>query len=131
MEGKDHQIRERWSEQIIRGGFTAVPMNFLRRYSRLGLNATDAMLLIHIMAYRWDRHLPFPSLTRIAEEMGLSTSQVRFRMARLEKDGYIERVYRKGRSTLYNPSGLIQKLEKDLETAEVPVNDVEIYEREM
>ncbi|QDU54411.1 hypothetical protein Pan181_05920 [Aeoliella mucimassa] len=74
------------------------------------------MLLVHIMARKWDENLPFPSVSKLAEEMGLSVSQLRARLSTLEKKGIIKRVFRKGRSNCYDPTELIKRLEAAIES---------------
>ena len=107
-------IQERWSHEIAKRGFTQVPTNFLWHYANLGLTPTDAMIVIHIMACKWDRRDPFPSTTRISKELGLSKSQVRARLARMQKNGILQRKLRSGRTTIYDLSGLIEKLEASI-----------------
>lgn len=112
---EQYPIHTRWSPKIAEAGFSAVPTSFLRHYAELGISSTEAMLLIHIMARKWDARLPFPSVKKLASEMGLSVSQVRSRLSTLEKKGFLKRVFRKGRSNQYDPSALIKRLEEAVE----------------
>ena len=70
------------------------------------------------MARKWDGRLPFPSVKRLAAEMGLSVSQVRARLSTVEKKGFVKRVPRKGRSNQYDPSALITRLENAIDEYE-------------
>jgi len=108
---EQYPIQARWSPKITESGFSAVPTSFLRHYAELGISSTEAMLVIHIMARKWDARLPFPAVKTLANEMGLSASQVRARLSKLEKRGVIVRITRKGRSNRYDPTPLIKKLE--------------------
>ena len=113
-----YPIQSRWSAKVSKAGFSAVPTNFLRHYAKLGIKSTEAMLLVHIMARKWDGRLPFPSVKRLAAEMGLSVSQVRARLSTVEKKGFVKRVPRKGRSNQYDPSALITRLENAIDEYE-------------
>jgi len=115
MMNEQYPIDSRWSAKVSRSGFSAVPTSFLRHYAQLGISSTEAMLLIHIMAHKWNDRLPFPAVKKLADEMGRSVSQVRARLSSLEKRGFIRRVARKGRSNLYDPAALISRLEKAID----------------
>ena len=95
----------------MEGGWTAVPRTFLTAHAELDITATQAMLVLQIMAYKWDERLPFPSISKIAKHLGIGVSQVRAHLQRLEKAGLLKRRYRKGRSTEYDFSELLRKLE--------------------
>ena len=57
--------------------------------------------------------MPFPSVARLAQEMGLSEGQVRSHLRMLEKKGILKRNLRTGKTTEFDMSGLIEKLESE------------------
>lgn len=109
-----YPLEDRWSWDIAEPGFTPVPMMFLKNYAKIGIKAADAMIIVHIMARKWDAKLPFPSMKTLSEELGLSESQLRARIAALEKKKLIKRVRRYGTSSLFDPSGLISAIEDEM-----------------
>ena len=107
-----YPIDKRWSGEIIKDGWAVVPVRFLKCYSRgLGLKPTQAMLVLHLMACKWDDRSPFPSVARLAAETGLSGGQVRAHIRELERKGILQRNYRTGQTTEFDMTGLIEKLE--------------------
>lgn len=59
---------------------------------KLGLDALDLAILMHLAKFWWYReNPPHPSKKRIAECLGVDASTVRRRIARMEKDGFISR----------------------------------------
>lgn len=107
-----NRIEDRWSESVAEGGWSAVPNLFLDSYAELGLSPTEAMVIIHLMSFKWDDKLPFPSVATLKSKLGLSDSRLRVLLRGLEAKQVVERVRRKGRSNEYAFDGLISKLEQ-------------------
>lgn len=112
--GADDTLSRKWGKETMRGGFTAVPNVVLRNQKKLGLSHLDMLLLIHLLKYWWDaKDLPWPSKARLAADVNASESTVRKRTARMEKLGYVTRVYRKdgnggNHTNVYDLAGLVE-----------------------
>ncbi len=106
----------KWTKPLMDAGWTVMPSVILDRQQALGLDAVDVDILLHLAKHWWERdRLPFPTKKAIAECMGVSESTVQRRIAKMERDGLIERVYRFSpkhqgqRSNAYDFSGLIKE----------------------
>ncbi|CAM4216765.1 DnaD domain protein [Paenibacillus tarimensis] len=71
------------------GGGVFMPAVLLRSYRAIGLNDTDAMLLIHIAAFKQAENIEFPTLEQLGERMGLSAKAVGQHVQRLMKEGFL------------------------------------------
>lgn len=104
-------VARRWSPVVVKQlGFTPVATYFLRNYTRLKITPIEAMVLIHVISYQWDARPPFPSLPRLAKELGLSTVQVRTHIRSLEKKEVLRRERKHGRASRLHLDGLRLKL---------------------
>jgi len=111
------RVNERkWTKTLMDAGWTVIPSVILDRQQALGLDAVDVNILLHLAKYWWEKdRIPFPTKKAIAECMGVSESTVQRRIASMEKDGLIKRVYRfsgkhKGqRANGYDVTGLIKE----------------------
>jgi hypothetical protein len=103
---------DKWGEGL-NAGFQLLPDVLLKHQHKLGLTATDLVVLINLTMQWWyrDRH-PFPKTTTIARRMGASPRTVQRSLNRLEKLGLLQKV----RSPLldqrraFDPSGLVERL---------------------
>lgn len=113
-------IARRTTERLAARGFCGVPSYFLQNYHRLppptpgqrGLTSTEAMLLIHLLDFKWDEHPPFPALETLAERMGITARAVRKAMVHLEECKFLERIPDRRRTNRYDMTGLFRALEK-------------------
>lgn len=111
---------QKWGKDVIDLGFTILPSLIFRAQARLGLNATQLALLLHLADYWWhEERYPYPSKAALAERLSLSPRQVQRYLTELEDAKLIKRVERygghKGRLTnQYDLSGLVNRL-KSLE----------------
>ncbi len=79
-------------------GFTIVPDALIHKQAKLGLSATELVVLLQIISFWWaaDRP-PFPSTTTIASRMGVEVRTVQRAIRALLKSGLIDRDLRPGR----------------------------------
>lgn len=109
-------LEERWGEAAIAAGYTVLPSIILKRQKKLGLDALDVNILMHLLSYWWKGGaLPFPSKNVLAEAIGVDKSTIRRRFQRLEKCGFVKRIQRHGaggvnKSNQYDPAGLIKTI---------------------
>lgn len=72
---KKEAIKERWGDDILKEGHTAIPNLFLTSLNRLELNSTEALTLIMLTKYWWKKDGDvIPSQSTLAREVGLSSS---------------------------------------------------------
>lgn len=101
----------------MKAGFTVFPCIVLEKQEAFGLDPIDVNILMQLARHWWySDHPPFPSKATIARCMGISTSTVRRRIARMEAEGLIKREARYterksgGQDTnAYHFDGLIEK----------------------
>jgi DNA replication protein len=94
--------------------YTAVPAIFLEHYHRLNVSSSEAMLIIHLLSFKWDEKKPFPRVARIADRMGMTETAVRQNARSLEKKHLLLRIQRSGTSNLFDLTPLFKKLEEIL-----------------
>jgi hypothetical protein len=105
-------VGRRWTPEIAERGFTPVAQVFLESHARLGLSATESLMLIHLFSFRWDNRAPHPSLGTLGKRLGLSQRSVRRMVCRLERLGFLKRVSRARTSNAYDVGGLLAALEE-------------------
>lgn len=114
---KANKVSEKkWSKPVLDLGFCILPSLMFRAQRRLGLNATQLTLLIHLADYWWhEDRKPYPAVKTLGERMNLGERQIRRLLAELEKAGFLKRIERRaahrGKLTNeYDLSGLVKKL---------------------
>lgn len=114
----DRQLTKKWGPAVIGHGYSMVPSLIFQAQARLGLNATQLALLLHLVDYWWHRdQLPFPSKATLSQRIGLGERQIQRYLSELEQAGFIKRIERfaghKGQlSNSYDLTGLVHKLKK-------------------
>jgi DNA-binding MarR family transcriptional regulator len=111
-------VGDRWTPALARR-WTPVSSFFLENYHRLpltkggGLSSSEAMLLIHLIDYKWTEEAPWPSVAALAKRMDMTRRAVRMSIAKLEEKGLLRRVATPGRnrSNRYVLDGLFAQLE--------------------
>lgn len=96
---------------IIKGhGWTAVPNLLLKKQCELKLKAIELNVLLNLIRFWWNPDdAPFPSLEKMAIEMGVSDRTVYRAFSSLEENGFIKRIQEDGK-TKYELQGLVNKL---------------------
>lgn len=117
---QSNRVANRWTEKVLAfGGFTPVANLFLTNYSKLEVKPAEAMLVVHILRHRWGHSSVSISTTRLAEEMGLSLSQVRSKIRKLEGLKLIERSVKRGQASEFDIQGLLVRLHQLIEEQSV------------
>ena len=82
----------KWGRALMDAGYTVIPNVIVQRQKALGLDPIDLNIVLQLAAYWWHpgEH-PFPSKRTLADAMQVHPSTIRRRIARMEKDGLIER----------------------------------------
>lgn len=109
----DRRVAARWgSVKVVAHGFVPMAEVFLRAYGDLGISNSDAMLVSHLMSFKWNALPPYPSVELLAERMGMTERSMRAALTRLQAGGFVKRVRVEGqRRNGYDISGLVAKLE--------------------
>jgi hypothetical protein len=119
-----YAIARRWSETLASpdalstwGGYVPVLRSFLNYYSKLEppVTSAEAMLVIHLMAFKWTVDAPFPGYRTLAKLMGCSPKMVQRHAKALERAGYLKREMRTGQTNKFHLDGLFRALERRLE----------------
>ena len=89
-------IAKRWGKPLTDAGWTAVPNTILEYQRKLELNAIDVNILLHLWQRWWEpKNLPHPSMSTIADAMGVNRSTVQRHIREMEKRGILKRHFRK------------------------------------
>ncbi|MBP1999588.1 DNA replication protein [Paenibacillus shirakamiensis] len=70
-------------------GIVNVPQALLQSYRALGLNDTEAMLLIQLLSFRQQELNAFPSMEQLELRMGASDTVISLHIQRLMREGWI------------------------------------------
>jgi hypothetical protein len=109
----DRTVIARWEyKELFDNGFVAVPTRFLELYSLLKPEITsgEALFIIQLMTFKWDKSAPFPGYNLLAKRMGLSDKAVRRFAASLETKKYLKRFTRQGTTNIFDLSPLFDAL---------------------
>ena len=116
---KDAASHERiWGKKIIGHGYTGVPSILIRSQARLGINAMQMTILLHLLDYWFDpSRPPFPSKRTLADRMNVKSKTIQNHMRELEKAGYVQREVRRTaagdfNTNVYHLDGLVAKLKE-------------------
>lgn len=116
--GTPSKVSKRWTARLGTR-FCVVSSYFLGNYHRLkagpgepGLSSTEAMVVIHVMDFKWDEKHPFPTVGTLATRMGVSVRHVRDTLKALQDRGYLTRIPgARGGANRYDLDGLFKALE--------------------
>ena len=111
---KQRTYADRWQHpELLEGGYVVIPSSFLHHYSRLkphGLTHGEALLVIHLMAFKWTADAPFPSYATLARRMGVTAKMAQRYAKQLEQKGCLRRLIRTGNTNLFDLTPLFNKL---------------------
>lgn len=112
-DGPLYGAAQRWTEDLVKDGFTPISDYFLKNYAKLvpPITTGEAMFIVHLMSFKWTRKAPRPSMRRIAERMAVSEVSVRGYARSLEDKKYLQRVIRVGRTNQFRLRPLFDVLE--------------------
>jgi DNA-binding transcriptional ArsR family regulator len=106
------RIEKRLTPALAKRGFTPVPSVFLDHYWKMKVTPTEAMVVVHLLSYKWTPKHPYPRLRVIADKMGLTPTTVRSYLRSLEKKNLVKRIPRSGQSNEFDLNPLFAKLEE-------------------
>ena len=107
----ENRLIDKWPEQNIGHGFTAVPNLLISHRRYLRISVTDFYVLLAIEKYRWDNtQKPWPSIKTLAELTQLNERTIGRSTRNLEDAGLITKIHRAGTSNLYEMTPLVEEL---------------------
>jgi hypothetical protein len=87
----DQELKKKWSSQVMKCGWIAVPWLVVEKQADLGLTPSELNLLLHLWKHWWQNEmLPFPSHASIAAAMGKTTNHIQRMTKELERRNIIE-----------------------------------------
>lgn len=88
-------VIERWGGDpaMLEKGFLPVPTLFMRYHAtmRPRLKPAEAMFVLQLMTFKWDKRAPHPGYKTLAQRMGVSEAYVRKIARALEEKKYLRR----------------------------------------
>ena len=105
---------DRWTPALVVDGVTPVSNFFLAHYHDLKPEIThgEAMLIIHLMSFKWDADMPYPTYKTLAKRMLLKDAQARSLARGLERKGYLHRDVRMNMPNHFDLTPLFGGLEE-------------------
>lgn len=106
----------RWggNQELFNDGFVVVPHRFLHHYASLNpaLTSGEALFVLHLMTFKWDRELPYPTYKTLAQRMGITDKMARRYAQALDRKGYLRRHYQTKAANRFDLTGLFEALSK-------------------
>jgi len=104
-------LYKKWGSEVLSKGWTSTPNLLLKHAGDLKLDPTETLALIHLMRFWWKpEDLPFPSISKTSEEMGVTRKTLSKKFSSLKEKGFIREVKVPGHAAKYSLDGLIAKL---------------------
>lgn len=110
---EEKALNQKWGAAVIAEGYTVLPNVILQNQKALGLKHLDVLILMCLISHWWDKNdLPRPAKTSIARTLDVDPRTVQRSIAKLEKQGYIQRKARRASvgdnlPNFYDLSGLV------------------------
>lgn len=106
-----------WTPTLVQRGWVPVTRAFLEAYPRLHITASEALLLINLLAYKGRKEHAHPSIATLARRLGVEPRTVRNLARKLENRGLLLRIIRRqghgrAQTNLWDLSPLFQRLEE-------------------
>jgi hypothetical protein len=104
---------ERWHHAaLFNKGFVVMPTLFLQVYARMKPEITpgEAMFILHLMEFKWDKDHPYPGYKTLARRMGRSEKAAQGHAQNLQVKGYLRRQVRKGETNKFDLTPLFDAL---------------------
>ena len=119
----------RWGIPLLDAGDTRIPNFFFDRYIEAGVTRTEFLTILHLARYQFEKPSAEcrPSMETVAVQMGYTVRGLRKKFAAMEKKGLLQRLYRPGKTTLYDFSGFSKRvMELELSTPRNPSSDLKV-----
>jgi hypothetical protein len=109
----DHAVAKRWTQALVKNGWTPVSDFFLENYHRLRPEVTsaEAMFIIQLMRHKRDAKPPYPGFKSLATRMGVRVGTARGYARSLETKKYLVREMREHTTNRFHLEPLFTALE--------------------
>jgi len=105
---------KKWTKPLMDSGWSVLPNIIIEKQAALGLDPLDMNIILHLVQYWWVvDNLPHPSVSTIAEAIGVTPRTIQKRIKAMEELGLMEREERRHTkygsvTNLYSFNGLIK-----------------------
>lgn len=100
MSRKHENLLDKWGDQSLGLGFTAIPTTLLFLQKQLGITPLGMNILLNLIAHWWEKgEHPYPAQESIATRMGVSKRSIQREIASLIEAGLLE----KNATSIRNP----------------------------
>ena len=118
----EYAFVEKWSEDIAEHGFTSIPNVLLINLKYFGLTPSEFVMLSILEKFRFTvDNNPWPSISRLSRLAYCTERHTTRLLTSLEAKGCIKRYYGQHKSTTYDLTPLVDKLQRHL---------VDVYNRQ-
>lgn len=85
-------LDQKWGKETMEANYTVLPSALLRGQARLGINATELAVLVHLIDHWWKAdEMPWPSKRTLADRLRVGEKTIQRAIAHLEEEGLIKR----------------------------------------
>lgn len=85
-------LDQKWGKETMEANYTVLPSALLRGQARLGINATELAVLVHLIDHWWKAdEMPWPSKRTLAERLRVGEKTIQRAIAHLEEEGLMKR----------------------------------------
>lgn len=115
---EEKALHQKWGSSVIAEGYTVLPNVILQNQKALELKHLDLLVLMCLLSHWWDKDdLPRPGKTSIARTLDVDPRTVQRSIAKMERQGYIQRKERRAGvgdnlPNFYDLSGLVAAAKK-------------------
>lgn len=107
----DASLSKKWGNEIIHFGWTAIPNALLRNMGALNITPTEMVVVCYLIMFWWEKdRLPFPSIMKMATELGVSSKTIERNLSSLEKKSLVKKTERQGKSNKYDIAPMVSHL---------------------
>lgn len=107
----DYSLKAKWGPVIGTQSYTQIPNLLIKHRADLGITPVEWSILTSLLATKWTRANPYPSVASLGRQTGRATISARRQLRSLSKKGLIRRIYRHNKSSEYDLTPLINRLE--------------------
>ena len=97
---------------MLDAGFGVIPYALLDAIPKLGITPEEFLFIIHALRFKWDKNNPFPSVSRLAANMGKSTRTIQNYRSSLVEKGFLECKFRPNDTSVLDFSPLLAAVRK-------------------
>lgn len=116
----NYAFANKWTPRIAQKGYAALPNLLIEHQADLGITPSEMAVVIGLLAKKWSKSNPYPSVKTLSRQSGLAANTVRNQLRRLERKGLIKRQFRQGASSEYDFAPMVERLESYTQSKQTP-----------